>query len=41
MNPIVDFIMLVGFVVFILFIMTGYSRNRMHEVQDEENKKDK
>ena len=41
MNPIIDTIMLVGFVLFIAFILIGYSKNRMLEIQDEENKKDK
>jgi len=40
MNPVVDTIMLVGFVLFIAFILIGYSRNRMLEIQEEE-KKDK
>ena len=40
MNPIVDTIMLVGFVLFIAFILIGYSKNRMLEIQEEE-KKDK
>ena len=38
MNPVVDTIMLVGFVLFIAFILIGYSRNRMLEVQEEEEK---
>ena len=41
MNPIIDTIMLVGFVLFIAFILIGYSKNRMLEIQNEENKKDK
>lgn len=41
MHPIIDTIMLVGFVLFIAFILIGYSRNRMHEIQEEEKRKDK
>lgn len=41
MNPIIDTIMLVGFVLFIAFILIGYSKNRMLEIQEEEKRKDK
>ena len=41
MSAFFDTIMLVGFVLFIAFILIGYSRNRMLEIQEEENKKDK
>ena len=40
MNPVVDTIMLVGFVLFIAFILIGYSKNRMLEVQEKEKEKD-
>ncbi len=41
MHPIVDALMLIGFVLFIAFILIGYSRGRMLELQDQEEKKDK
>ena len=40
MNPVVDTIMLVGFVLFIAFILIGYSKNRMLEVREKEKEKD-
>jgi hypothetical protein len=39
MHPILDTIMLIGFILFIAFILIGYSRNRMLEIQEEEEKK--
>ena len=41
MHPIIDTLMLIGFVLFIAFILIGYSRGRMLEIQDQEDKKDK
>ncbi len=36
----VDTIMLVGFILFIAYILIGYSRNRMLEIQEEDHKKE-
>jgi hypothetical protein len=41
MNPVIDTIMLLGFILFIAFILIGYSKNRMLEVQEKEKEKDK
>lgn len=40
MHPVIDAIMLGGFVLFIAFILIGYSRNRMLEVQEDDKRKD-
>lgn len=39
MNPIVDNIMVVLFILFLIFILSGYHKNKMKQREDEENEK--